>query len=98
MTLMRSLRDVASDWRVLGVSGFLILWTAAGVLVQSNVVLESAVPLAYVYLVALSLFGGTFPGMLVFWCGYVLFCVLVAVVLVGLFDWLRARWPVAIRE
>lgn len=96
--IRRLLRTVATDRRVWGVTLVLTAWPVAGILTGSLVVQESASPLVYAYLLALGAVVREFPSSPAFWAGFVGFCFVIAAVLVGAFEWLRARTPAAYRE
>jgi len=91
VSLAHRVRSSGVDWRRLVLAGLFVLWTAVGVLIQSDIVLEFVIPFAYSFLVVFGLFGQSFPNTIVFWIGYAIFCFLVATVLVSLFDWVRTR-------
>lgn len=87
----RLLQTVATDRRVWGLTGLLAGWPALGMVTRQGVVLETATPMVWVYLVALNGVVPGFPSDALFWVGLVGFYFVVAAVLVGLFDWVRTR-------
>lgn len=87
----RRFRVIGTDRRIWGVTALLACWPAFGILTRTNAVLESATPLVYAYLFVLQAVGQGFPGRYPFWVGLVAFCFCIATVIVGAFDWARAR-------
>ncbi|WP_134670487.1 hypothetical protein [Halorussus marinus] len=88
----RQLRGtVATDRRVWVVALGLVAWAALGRLTGSALLTEPVIPLVYAYLLVA---GGAVrhaPGSYGFWAGFAVFCFCIAVVVVRLFDRLRAR-------
>lgn len=87
----RILWQIVTDRRIWGVTSFLVGWPALGMLTRQSVVLETATPMVYVYLIALNAVAPGFPSNVLFWVGFVCFYFVGTAVLVSLFDWVQTR-------
>lgn len=94
----RLFRTIVTDRRIWGTTALLVGWPALGMLTRAGPILETATPVVYVYLTLLNAVIPGFPGAVAFWVGLAVFCFVVAVVLVGLFDWVRFRTVTAARR
>lgn len=84
-------RAIVTDRRIWGTTCLLLGWPAFGILAETELLLDSAAPFVYGYLVVLRAVVRDFPADYAFWAGFALYCFGVATLLVTAFDRVRAR-------
>ena len=91
VTIQSRSQAIVTDWRAWIVTFLMLGWPAFGIVAETNLLLESAVPFVYGYLLILHAIVQDFPGFYVFWVGFTLYCFSIATLLVSSFDWIRIR-------